>query len=73
MLKNFIRRLLAPAPVAPAVPDREVALAALMVRIARADGSYDDEERVRIERVLALRDGLGPSEAEALAPARRSD
>ncbi len=48
------------------VPEREVALAALMVRIARADGSYDDVEQRRIVQVLKLRDGLSTSEAEGL-------
>lgn len=66
MLKAFLRRLLAPAPATPNVPEREVALAALLVRIARADGNYDEDEQVRIERVLAARDGLGVSEAVAL-------
>ncbi|PKP71638.1 MAG: hypothetical protein CVT82_01045 [Alphaproteobacteria bacterium HGW-Alphaproteobacteria-4] len=66
MLKDFLKRLLAPTPEAPNVPEREVALAALLVRIARADGHYDADEKVRIERVLAVRDGLGPAEAEAL-------
>lgn len=66
MLKRLLRRLLTPAPVAPNVPEREVALAALLVRIARADGTYDEQEQVRIERVLALRDGLAAPEAAAL-------
>ncbi|MDP1669418.1 TerB family tellurite resistance protein [Phaeovulum sp.] len=66
MLKAILKRLLAPAPEAPNLPEREVALAALMVRIARADGAYDDAEKVRIERVLALRDGLAEDEAKTL-------
>lgn len=66
MLKSFLKRLLAPRPEAPNVPEREVALAALMVRIARADGSYDEVEQSRIARVLAERDGLSLPEAEAL-------
>lgn len=32
-----------------------VALAALMVRLARADGDFDDEERARIEAALEAR------------------
>jgi uncharacterized tellurite resistance protein B-like protein len=66
MLKAILKRLLAPAPEAPNLPEREVALAALMVRIALADGAYDDAEKVRIERVLALRDGLAEDEAKTL-------
>lgn len=65
MLKALISRLLAPAQVAVTVPGRELALAALMVRIARADGEYDDNEQIRIERVLCRRDGLGIEEARS--------
>jgi uncharacterized tellurite resistance protein B-like protein len=63
MLKTLISRLRAPASAPAAVPARELALAALMVRIARADGDYDDSERIRIERVLARRDNLAPDAA----------
>jgi len=66
MLTSFFKRLLGPRAELPAVPEREVALAALMVRIARADGSYDADEQAHIARVLAKRDGLSLPEAEAL-------
>jgi uncharacterized tellurite resistance protein B-like protein len=66
MLKAFLTRLLTPAPVAPNLPERELALAALMVRVARADGRYDADEQARIEQVLARRDGLAADEAQAV-------
>lgn len=66
MFKSLLRRLLAPAQTAPTLPEREVALAALLVRIARADGSYDAQEQSRIERILVRRDGLAAPEATAL-------
>ncbi|SIS49559.1 tellurite resistance TerB family protein [Phaeovulum vinaykumarii] len=47
-------------------PDAEVALAALLVRVARADGFYDDSEKTRIERLLARRQGLSAEDARAL-------
>ena len=47
-------------------PDTALALAALLVRLARADGGYTDEEQVGIDRVLSGRFGLSPFEAGAL-------
>ncbi|SOC18774.1 tellurite resistance TerB family protein [Rhodobacter maris] len=46
--------------------DAELALAALLVRLARADNDYGADERVHIERVLAMRAGLGHAAAAAL-------
>ena len=43
-----------------------LALAALLVRVARTDGLYAAEEVERIDRVLATRFGLTPFEAVAL-------
>jgi len=51
-------------PVAQA--DERVALAALLVEAAQADGSYEPEEAERILRVLAARYGLPKAEAAAL-------
>ncbi len=48
--------------------DAELAIAALLVRVARADDHYDQAERDRIEQVLARR-GLTATEAAA----RRAD
>ncbi|MBZ4022618.1 hypothetical protein CKO11_09125 [Rhodobacter sp. TJ_12] len=46
--------------------DAELALAALLVRLARADNHYDADERQHIEQVLAARRGLGHAEAADL-------
>lgn len=63
---DLLRRLLAPAPAPLAEPDARVALAALLVRIARTDGLYAAEEVERIDRVLAVRHGLDPFAAARL-------
>lgn len=49
-----------PAPAA----DAELALAALLVRVARADGVYDTHERGLILRLVQRRGGLSHDEAE---------
>jgi len=66
MFETLLRRLLAPAPTRLPAPDARLALAALLVRIARTDGLYSAEEVARIDRILAQRHGLGPFEAAAL-------
>ncbi|MBA3908852.1 MAG: hypothetical protein C0524_02980 [Rhodobacter sp.] len=66
MIDALLRRLLAPAPAVLPEPDARLALAALLVRIARTDGLYSAEEVERIDRVLALYHGLGPFEAARL-------
>lgn len=63
---DLIRRLMAPAPARLTEPDARLALAALLVRIARTDGLYAAEEVERIDRVLALRHGLDPFAAAKL-------
>ncbi|WP_415183129.1 TerB family tellurite resistance protein [Phaeovulum sp.] len=63
MLKNLLARLVAPSPAPLTAPDAELALAALLVRLARADGHYDFTEKTRIDRVLSARRGLSASEA----------
>jgi uncharacterized tellurite resistance protein B-like protein len=69
MLADLIRRLAAPPSAAPlGLEDARLALAALMVRISRTDGSYSDRERARIDTLLADRYGLSP---EAAARSRR--
>lgn len=68
MLK-FLAGLLAdphPHPAPLTADDAELALAALLVRLARSDDCYGADERAHIERVLASRAGLGNAEAEAL-------
>jgi uncharacterized tellurite resistance protein B-like protein len=58
MFENLLARLLAPAPTA--LPDAEarLALAALLIRVAKSDHLYAVEEVERIEAVLAARFGL---------------
>jgi len=63
---DLLRRLLAPAPAPLTEPDARLALAALLVRIARTDGLYAAEEVERIDRVLATRHGLDPFAAAKL-------
>lgn len=59
-------RLSAPAPNCLPPPDARLALAALLVRVARAHGRYTTAKRLRIDRRLANRSALSPSEATAL-------
>ena len=66
MFAEFLRRLTAPAPASLADDDARLALTALLVRVARADGVYDDGERLRIDRIAAARFGLSPSDAAGL-------
>lgn len=75
MLADLIRRLAGAHDPSPLHPDDcRLALAALMVRLARSDGQYDTVERLRIEQMLMTRYGLRRAEAEALrAEAERAE
>jgi len=67
MIDELLRRLTGdptPEPLAP--QDARLALASLMVRLARADEVYSPAERGRIDRVLTDYYGLGSGEAAAL-------
>lgn len=64
MFSQLLRRLAAPAP--PARPESQVALAALLVRLARSDGVYAPEEAAQITLVLAARFAMSPFAAAAL-------
>ncbi|MBC7139928.1 MAG: TerB family tellurite resistance protein [Defluviimonas sp.] len=66
MFADLLRRIMAPAPAALPAPEADLSLAALLVRLARADNHYDADEQVRIDRVLAARKGLLMPEAAAL-------
>lgn len=66
MFDALLRRLTAPTPARLPAPDSDLALAALLVRLARADGDYATVEMARIDRVLAARHGLTPQTAAAL-------
>ena len=65
MFRNLISRLFGPeestAPLRG--EDAEIAVAALLVRIARADDHYGEVEKHRIDQVLARRRGLDPASA----------
>lgn len=67
MFGDLIRKLTGEAEPGP-LPDADarLALAALMVRVARADHDYAEAEMNRIDRILAARYGLSPFEAGAL-------
>lgn len=59
MFRNLLSRLLeltSPTPLNG--QDAEVAIAALMVRLAKADDRYGQAEKTRIDQVLARRRGL---------------
>lgn len=64
MFADFLRRLTSPDPLPPT--DARLALAALLVRIARADNSYQSTEIAQIDRVLSQRFGLDAKAAAAL-------
>ncbi|MFU1477176.1 TerB family tellurite resistance protein [Roseovarius sp. C7] len=66
MFADFLKRLTAPAPEPLGAEDARLALAALLVRVARTDGHYDPEERNRIDRILVTRYGLTAPAAEDL-------
>ena len=66
MLTDLLRRLTAPEPEPILDTDARLALTALLVRIARADGDYAEEEKVRIDRTTAARYGLSSIEASHL-------
>lgn len=45
--------------------EAELAIAALLVRLARSDDPYREVEKARIDRILACRRGLSPADAAA--------
>ncbi|MCG6903880.1 MAG: TerB family tellurite resistance protein [Rhodobacter sp.] len=66
MFGEFLKRLTQPDP--PQLPDADarLALAALLVRVARSDGDYAGAEVTRIDRILSKRYGLSPAETAGL-------
>ncbi len=66
MFQDLLSRLTGtdPAPLPDA--DARLALAALLVRVARADGTMDPGEARRIDRILAARYGLTEDAAREL-------
>jgi uncharacterized tellurite resistance protein B-like protein len=65
MFETLLRHLLAPAPERLPDPEAKLALAALLVRIARSDGDYSDRERAQIDSVIGETFGLVPAAAAA--------
>ena len=63
---SLLRTLLAPNPPRLADPDAHLALAALLVRVARSDGDYTKTEVAHIDRILMQRHGLSPAAAADL-------
>lgn len=63
---SFLDLLFGPAPARLPAPDERLALAALLVRVARADGLASARELARIDRILACRFGLAPEAAQSL-------
>ena len=65
MFRNLLSRLFADRPDSAHLSgqDAEVAIASLLVRLARADDHYGAAEQQRIDQVLARRRGLGAAEA----------
>lgn len=66
MFADLLGRLARPEPETLPDTDARLALAALLVRIARSDGDYAEVERDRIDRVLARRYSLSATDAEIL-------
>ena len=66
MIGDFLRRLSDPGPSKAPDTDARLALAALLVRIARANWEYSDEEVARIDLILSRRYGLDAEDAADL-------
>lgn len=58
MFKELLNRLLDPTPARLDDEGAQLALTALLVRIARSDHNYSELEKDRIDRILATRYGL---------------
>ncbi|MFB0993528.1 MAG: TerB family tellurite resistance protein [Paracoccaceae bacterium] len=66
MIEAFLRKLLAPHPAPLSQFDARLALAALLVRVARTDGDYAAVEVARIDAVLCSLYPLSQTEVAAL-------
>lgn len=66
MFADILKRLTQPSPEELPDEDARLALTALLVRIARADDDYSEEEKRRIDRITACRYELGPGAVSAL-------
>jgi uncharacterized tellurite resistance protein B-like protein len=66
MFADFLRKLTAPDPAPLDDTEARLAMAALLVRLARADGDYAAIEIQQIDRILSTRFGISPFESAAL-------
>ena len=67
MFADLLRHLTAASETRTLAPEQSrLALAALMVRLARSDSNYTATERSRIDRLLAAQYRLAPAAAAAL-------
>jgi len=66
MFADFLNRLTRSDPAPLPETDARLALAALLVRIARSDGDYAPQEINRIDRILLARYKLSPNDVTSL-------
>ena len=66
MFAEFLKKLTQPEPDLMEDADARLALAALLVRLARSDGYYAAKEIIRIEKILRLRFALSHDDAAEL-------
>ena len=66
MFADFLKKLTQPEPEQLNDTGARLALTALLVRIARSDGDYSEDERRRIDRIAEARYGLSPFESAKL-------
>ncbi|MEL6519616.1 MAG: TerB family tellurite resistance protein [Pseudomonadota bacterium] len=66
MFADLLNRLMSPEPARLPEPDANLALVALLVRLARSDGDYAAAEIARIDKIACRRFGLSPFEATEL-------
>ncbi len=66
MFGELLKKLTEPEPAPLPDGDARLALAALLVRVARTDGHYAQEEADQIDRILSERYALSPFESVAL-------
>ena len=66
MFANLLKTLLGPEPKDLTPSDARLAIAALLVRVARSDNDYAAAEIKKIDRVLATRYDLAPAQSVEL-------
>lgn len=66
MFADFLKRLTQPEPVQMQDADARLALTALLVRIARADNTYDPKERALIDQITMQRYAMDSAAAQSL-------